>query len=290
MGNSYDQVLNANIHVGLHVLIILFTFQITGSIKNIILVMLANKKLDVVSHTMTEESESSLFDTNAYMAITFYQAILAFCLQDGPEAFTQYLYVDKYLDDFNLFNAAATIVRVLMSSRTMFIFFRFINGYIDPAYHSFRVRCFLWTLIGVKFVIFCAHGLRSIAVLTVNQSSATKLDCIRWTENSEMRQTPWNSSCLDAMDTALLVLSCLSVMGVGFGLFVAYKYGNKVFNQSHTSGREATVFMAREMRKTIEQMRKTVSSTVLGGDMNNERNEPRVRLNQFRPTLMALLR
>ena len=44
------------------------------------------------------------------------------------------------------------------------------------------------------------------------------------------------------------------------------------------------------MRKTIEQMRKTVSSTVLGGDMNNERNEPRVRLNQFRPSLMALLR
>ena len=60
-----------------------------------------------------------------------------------------------------------------------------------------------------------------------------------------MRQTPWNSSCLDAMDTALLVLSCLSVMGVGFGLFVAYKYGNKVFNQSHSSGRDATIWMGK---------------------------------------------
>ena len=59
-----------------------------------------------------------------------------------------------------------------------------------------------------------------------------------------MRQTPWNSSCLDAMDTALLVLSCLSVIGVGFGLFIAYKYG-KVFKQSHKSGRDGTVFMGK---------------------------------------------
>ena len=47
------------------VFIILFTFQITGTIKNMILVYLANKKLDVVGHTMTEEIESSLSDTNA---------------------------------------------------------------------------------------------------------------------------------------------------------------------------------------------------------------------------------
>ena len=49
----------------LSVFIILFTFQITGTIKNMILVYLANKKLDVVGHTMTEEIESSLSDTNA---------------------------------------------------------------------------------------------------------------------------------------------------------------------------------------------------------------------------------
>ena len=49
----------------LSVFIILFTFQITGTIKNMILVFLANRKLDVVGHSMTEEVESSLSDTNA---------------------------------------------------------------------------------------------------------------------------------------------------------------------------------------------------------------------------------
>ena len=58
-----------------------------------------------------------------------------------------------------------------------------------------------------------------------------------------MVQTPM--SCLDTMDLALLTLSALSVLGVGFGLFVACKYGNKVFNQSHSSGRDATIWMGK---------------------------------------------
>ena len=113
------------------------------------------------------------------MAITFYQAILAFCLQDGGTAliqvyfrhyfslqtrYFQYLYVDKYLEDFNWVVAVAAIIRVLMSGRTMFIFSKYVYGYVDLAYHTLLVACFLWGLIGVKFIIFLAHALRSIAV------------------------------------------------------------------------------------------------------------------------------
>ena len=74
-------MLNENIHLEFNVFVILFVFQITGklyflsffifkylflgTIKNIILVSLANKKLDVAARAMTEESESSLSDTNA---------------------------------------------------------------------------------------------------------------------------------------------------------------------------------------------------------------------------------
>ena len=171
------------------------------------------------------------------MAITFYQAILAFCLQDGPEALTQvnttlitdrcsfdagpvfpsytiklgghallsesdpecrmsvhfgtgwfekfcitvvqYLYVDKYLEDFNMVFAAASMIRVLMSCRIMFIFSRFVYGYVDPAFHSLKVRCLLYSLICVKFVIFCAHGLRSIAVTftTKNRDWSKQVIC-----------------------------------------------------------------------------------------------------------------
>jgi len=241
------------------------------------------------------------------MAITYYQAILAFCLQDGPEALTQYLYVDKYLEDFNRVAAAASILRVLMSCRTMFIFARFIFGFVDPAFHSFRVRCFLWGLIGVKFVIFCAHGLRSIAIIFTTESSQTNINCIRLNlvngRNGtivQMVQTPM--SCLDGMDTALLILSGISVLGVGFGLFVAYKYGHKVFNQSHSSGRDATIWMVREMRKTILIPKKwrigsisgEMSGTNIGtgtsrenhGGNRKSRLNPRIWIDRLRPSVL----
>ena len=84
----------------------LYNSYISGTIKNIILVCLANKKIgEVAARSVTEQSESQLSDTNAwvqiyvililtlnnfrYMAITFYQAILAFCLQDGGTALMQ---------------------------------------------------------------------------------------------------------------------------------------------------------------------------------------------------------
>ena len=81
-------MLNENIHLEFYVFVILFIFQITGkifhikfskfcsqkvlkfhnlgTIKNIILVCLANKKIsEMASRAVTEQSESQLSDTNA---------------------------------------------------------------------------------------------------------------------------------------------------------------------------------------------------------------------------------
>jgi len=166
----------------------------------------------------------------------------------------------------------------------MFIFSKYVYGYVDLAYHSLLVACFLWGLIGVKFIIFLAHALRSIAVTfaigesrnrlnsvkflcfwnqcalctklksTLTRESAPQIDCINFNADFEMIQTPMR--CLDTMDTTLLILSAISVVGVVFGIVVVYKYGHKVFNQSHSSGRDATTFMAREMRKINDSREK----------------------------------
>ena len=85
----------------------------------------------------------------------------------------------------------------------------------------------------------------------LTRESAPQINCIQLNAEYEMIQTPMN--CLDKMDTTLLVLSAISVVGVVFGIIVVYKYGHKVFNQSHSSGRDATTFMAREMRKMNEK-------------------------------------
>ena len=86
------------------------------------------------------------------------------CLKPLLTKSIKYIFVDKYLEDFNWVVATAAIIRVLMSGRTMFIFARYVYGYVDLAYHSLLVAFFLWGLIGVKFIIFLAHALRSIAV------------------------------------------------------------------------------------------------------------------------------
>ena len=123
-------------------------------------------------------------------------------------------------------------------------------------------------------------------------------------------------SCLDGMDTALLILSGISVLGVGYGLFVAYKYGHKVFNQSHSSGRDATIWMGeiikldvrcnpylvREMRKTILIPKKwrigsisgEMSGTNIGSGTSREnhggnrksRLNPRIWIDRLRPSVL----
>jgi len=277
--SSYENetILNRYIHMRFHVFVILFTFQITGTIKNIILVILAKKQLDRAHHTTEEFSESTLLDTNAYMLITFYQTILAFFMQDAPEALTQYFYVDKYLEEFNPFNTAACAIRFLMSLRVMLIFYKYVKGYIDPAFHTLRDRILLWSLIGVKFIIWSAHGLRSAAVtFTTSSNSKTSFDCIRLEydeQNSTLIQDPWSFECMDAIDISLAGLSFLSLFGVIIGLFVAWKYGEKVYNQSHYSGRTAATVNA-VMRQppsgSISPKLAPVPDSTMSTDFDNE--------------------
>lgn len=265
--SSYEEeaILNRHIHMQFYVFAILFTFQITGTIKNIILVLYAKWKLDRVGHTTEEENESALADTNAYMAITFLQTILAFCMQDAPEALTQYFFVDKYLEDFNLIVVVASGLRFLMSCRTLYIFCRHIVTFIDPAFHPPRVRCLLWSLVGVKFIIFLAHGLRSVAVTFTTSSSETQLTCIG-IHNQELYQDVWKMSCLDTIDRTLLVFCGLSVLGVVIGLFAYFKYGKKVFNQSHHSGRSGTVNMVRNLPFQLQSDPTKEATTTLTDD------------------------
>ena len=56
---------------------------------------MAIKKLTDDNKARSDEEESRLRDTNGYMYITFLQTILAFLMQDAPEALTQVLLRDE---------------------------------------------------------------------------------------------------------------------------------------------------------------------------------------------------
>lgn len=51
----------------------------------------------------------------------------------------QYFYVDKYLTDTSVIVTAACAVRFVMSARVVFIYFRYVKNFVDPAYHSLKV-------------------------------------------------------------------------------------------------------------------------------------------------------
>lgn len=266
-----DNVLDPNIHIKPHVYIIIFAFQITGTIKNAILVTMAIKKLtpksihnqkDANSVLRTEEmdeDESLLRDTNGYMYITFLQTILAFLMQDAPEAITQYFYVDKYLQTFNPIVVAACCIRFFMSLRVVYIYFIYVKSFIDPAYHSLKVRCMLWSMVFVKFIIFTAHGIRSVAVVKAN-SETVKLTCFESIDLSggkqKIEQEPWNMDCMDGVDFTLLILSGLSILGVFVGVIAMSQYGEKVYNQSHYTGRTGMVSVGKELTLALKVKRK----------------------------------
>jgi len=256
-----DKVLDEYIHMRPHVYIILFTFQITGTIKNAILVTMAIKKLTPKSiHTKTktgsvirtkemDEDESLLRDTNGYMYITFLQTILAFLMQDAPEALTQYFYVDKYLTDTSVIVTAACAVRFVMSARVVFIYFRYVKNFVDPAYHSLKVRCVMWSMVLVKFIIFLAHGIRSIAVIKAN-SQTVPLSCYEQKGN-KIYQGPWNLDCMDGVDIALIILALLSFVGVFVGVIAMKLIGDKLYNQSHYTGRTGMVSVGKELTRAV---------------------------------------
>jgi hypothetical protein len=259
-------VLDQSIHIGSHVYIILFVFQITGTIKNIILVTLANRQINskeqthktktktgsIIRSRGMDESESILADTNAYMYINFCQTILAFCMQDGPEASIQYFYVDKYLEGLNYVVLASSAMRFMMSVRMMYIFYRYVSNFVDPSFHDLKTRLLLWSMVGVKFIITCAHALRSTAILIIANHegyTSSRIFCVEIKNEDEIHQDPWNFSCLTILDETLLALCVLSVLGVFSGIFVVMYHGQKLYQQSHYTGRTGMVSVGHGLAK-----------------------------------------
>ena len=124
-----------------------------------------------------------------------------------------------------------------MSARVVLIYFIYVKSFIDPAYHSFKVsclftayflflsqaRCMMWGMVLVKFIIFTAHGIRSVAVIKSNNEKVV-LSCFeneQGLQRATIHQGPWNMACMNGVDITLLILSGLSLVGVFVGVFVS---------------------------------------------------------------------
>ena len=83
----------------------------------------------------------------------------------------------------------------------------------------------LWSMVFVKFIIFTAHGIRSVAVVKAN-SETVKLSCFEASDlaggKQKIDQDPWNTDCIDGVDLTLLISFGLSISGVFVGVVVSH--------------------------------------------------------------------
>ena len=87
----------------------------------------------------------------------------------------------------------------------------------------------MWGMVFIKFTIFCAHALRSAAVIKI-YNEPTDLACFQYdAETKKIHQGPWNQDgCLGTIDYTLLILSAASIVGVFVGVAVSFQRKNLV--------------------------------------------------------------
>ena len=72
--------------------------------------------------SINDTSESDLIDSNAYMALTFFQGILAFVFQDAAAALIQFFYIDKYVTESSKTAIVNGVIMLVFSLRVLYVF------------------------------------------------------------------------------------------------------------------------------------------------------------------------
>ena len=118
-------MLDPRLHTPRFVFHTLFSFMVLGMLKNLVINNVAHRQL-TKRLQMDDLSESDLVDSNAYMAITFFEGVLSFVFQDAGAAIIQYFYIDKYTKGTNLVSMLNGSIMLLFSIGVSYVFMRYI--------------------------------------------------------------------------------------------------------------------------------------------------------------------
>jgi len=228
---------------------VLFAFMVIGMLKNIVVSHRAYKQL-TKKVQLNDVSESDLVDSNAYMALTFFQGVLAFVFQDAVAAIIQYFYIDRYVTKAGFTAIANSVVMLLCSLRILYIFCKYIYRYhekTDPLKMKTLHSIMMITQISICFF----HATRSYAVvfskLLTGKDNQPHESC--YTVNYRHGQaftktTPFNGDCFGQTGYILLIMTGFSSIGVTICTIIILVIGFehfKIFNQSHYSGRVGNI-------------------------------------------------
>jgi len=245
-------ILDVRLHTPNFVFHVLFVFMITGMIKNLGITNIAYRQL-TKRLQLDDDSESELVDRNAYMALTFFQGILAFVFQDAVAALIQFFYIDKYVVKASMIAMFNGIIMLVFSLKVLYVFTRYILQYWDKE-DPLKVKVFHGIMLSTKVSICVFHFMRNYAVvfskmLPDDSTYRPTLDmsCFTIEEENEGQntiQSPFSIACLTKLDMALLASTGIASIGVIICTIVLCFIGFehfKIFSQSHYSGRVGNI-------------------------------------------------
>jgi len=241
-------ILDTRLHTPPFVFHTLFAFMLLGMVKNLGVTKIAFQQL-TKRLSIDDTSESDLIDSNAYMALTFFQGILAFVFQDAAAALIQFFYIDKYVTDSSTTAIVNGVIMLVFSLRVLYVFSMYVWRYGEKSDPT-KVKIFHVVMGSTKFFVCLFHAMRTYAVVFSKMiSTGAELDdsCFSFDAHhgtGRMTQQPFVWACLTRLDKALLASTGLASIGaiactiilaiIGFEHF-------KIFSQSHYSGRVGNI-------------------------------------------------
>jgi len=240
-------VLDNRLHTPIWVFHILFIFMISGMIKNLVVTHIAYRQL-TKSLPAGDKDESDLVDRNAYMALTFFQGILAFVFQDAVAALIQFFYIDKFVTQVNMTAVFNGVIMLLFSVRVLYVFTLYIFKYHEKS-DPLKVQILHVIMFLTKTFVCTFHATRTYVVVFSKfdnrLSNGKGLDeCVTIVESGDLKQDPFHLKCLTNSDWTLLIMTGLAGVGVLICTIVLGLIGFehfKIFNQSHYSGRVGNI-------------------------------------------------
>jgi cell division protein FtsL len=187
------KMLHDKIHLSNFIFILLFIFIITGTVKIIIM-------------TKILKSEIKSLEGNATIWIKFYENILSFLLQDGPELAVQYYFVEKYTtqrESWVLFKS------IFMSLLALYSLYKFVKHCMTASQEmTFKGIC----IIGLPVIfISITYFLRTYAALHQMNLGTIRDSCFKL-EDQVLSQSPFDLKCYGKTDILLLGLLIMSTI------------------------------------------------------------------------------
>ena len=184
-----------------------------------------------------EKHQLSIFSSSSISMISTMVSPIKSLLEDGPELFLEYFFVDKFVTENQpWFLVAKDIVTALIYAlslvTTIQSYYEFYPSYMEPRGRTRRwcgknisINCYIFPLTIGKVCMSIAMVSRVVGMIIQYTDGTIKTECFRVLDG-ELLQTPFSEHCLSLCDWIVLVFPGTSMAFSFIGVFTFIIFTN----------------------------------------------------------------